>query len=293
MNWSSPKSGARLAGVAVHLLALCAALSVTIPYLIGVRYAQQAGMALRGVLPSASSPLLPLLSPLSAGSEHPALQQALRLSQQALRWHRFSAKARQNLAFVYLLAGDYPAASAELGQLARFPVYGNVESAERMVLYASASLLAGDTAQVAADWQSMGLEEWAFIQAGDTYWEAYADAEAELLYKSALLLAPASSDAWAAWGRFQARSRQFAPALEGYEKAVQLGGFQHYVLVKCAKSPHIYRLEGEQKRWIKDIPTFEAEGYVWEDVQIVECDYIRKLPDGPPIPPDAGPPPQP
>jgi hypothetical protein len=66
-----------------------------------------------------------------------------------------------------------------------------------------------------------------------------------------------------------------------------------HVLLKCRTSPHIYRLENEQKRWIRDIDTFEAEGHVWEDVRLVGCGYLRGLPDGPPIPEDAGPPPQP
>lgn len=66
-----------------------------------------------------------------------------------------------------------------------------------------------------------------------------------------------------------------------------------HVLLKCDESPHIYRLENAQKRWIKDIATFEAEGHVWEDVRFVSCDYLRSIPDGPPIPADAGPPPQP
>ena len=66
-----------------------------------------------------------------------------------------------------------------------------------------------------------------------------------------------------------------------------------HVLLKCRASPHIYRLENDQKRWIKDIDTFLAEGHVWEDVRFVTCDYLRGIPDGPPIPEDAGPPPQP
>ena len=65
-----------------------------------------------------------------------------------------------------------------------------------------------------------------------------------------------------------------------------------YVLLKCDASPHIYRIEREQKRWIKDIPTFLAEGHVWDDVRLVSCPYLRSIPDGPTIPPDAGPPPQ-
>jgi len=66
-----------------------------------------------------------------------------------------------------------------------------------------------------------------------------------------------------------------------------------HVLLKCEGSPHIYRLENEQKRWIKDIDTLLAEGHRWEDVRTVPCSYLRSLPDGPPIPEDAGPPPQP
>ena len=76
--------------------------------------------------------------------------------------------------------------------------------------------------------------------------------------------------------------------LEQFEK-----GRPIHVLLKCQGSPHIYALESGQKRWIKDIPTFDTEGYVWEDVKFVSCDYLRSLPDGLPIPEDAGPPPQP
>jgi len=76
--------------------------------------------------------------------------------------------------------------------------------------------------------------------------------------------------------------------LEQFEK-----GRPIHVLLKWQGSPHIYALENGQKRWIKDIPTFEAEGYVWEDVKFVSCNYLRSLPDGPSIPEDAGPPPQP
>jgi hypothetical protein len=66
-----------------------------------------------------------------------------------------------------------------------------------------------------------------------------------------------------------------------------------HVLLKCHDSPHIYRLENNQKRWIKDIDTFLAEGHVWEDVRLVSCEYLRGLEDGTPIPEDAGPPPEP
>ncbi len=66
-----------------------------------------------------------------------------------------------------------------------------------------------------------------------------------------------------------------------------------YVLLKCDSSPHIYQLEAGQKRWIVDIPTFQAQGYVWQDVRFVPCPYLRSLPDGESIPPGRGTPPPP
>jgi len=66
------------------------------------------------------------------------------------------------------------------------------------------------------------------------------------------------------------------------------------ILLKCLASPHIYLLEAGQKRWVKDIPTFEGEGYRWSDVaERVPCSDLRGLPDGETIPPGSGPPPQP
>jgi hypothetical protein len=70
-------------------------------------------------------------------------------------------------------------------------------------------------------------------------------------------------------------------------------GHPIHLLLKCDGSPHIYALENGQKRWIKDIETFTSEGYVWDDVQFASCGYLRDLPDGPTIPEDAGPPPEP
>ncbi|MDY6878178.1 MAG: hypothetical protein SWK90_18500 [Chloroflexota bacterium] len=70
-------------------------------------------------------------------------------------------------------------------------------------------------------------------------------------------------------------------------------GMPLHVLLKCPQSPHIYRLERGEKRWIRDIATFDAEGHVWEDVRLVGCNYLRDLPNGETIPPGSGPPPQP
>jgi hypothetical protein len=65
------------------------------------------------------------------------------------------------------------------------------------------------------------------------------------------------------------------------------------ILLKCSSSPHIYLLEQGQKRWINTIETFDDRGYVWRDVLFITCKELRSIPDGPPIPADAGPPPQP
>jgi hypothetical protein len=65
------------------------------------------------------------------------------------------------------------------------------------------------------------------------------------------------------------------------------------ILLKCYDSPHIYRLKQGHKLWIKDIATFQAEGYDWNDVQYITCADLRRLPDGETIPPGSGPPPQP
>ena len=57
-----------------------------------------------------------------------------------------------------------------------------------------------------------------------------------------------------------------------------------HVLLKCDGSPHIYRMERDAKRWIKDIATFEAEGHVWDDVRFVDCDYLDASPTARPSP---------
>jgi hypothetical protein len=66
-----------------------------------------------------------------------------------------------------------------------------------------------------------------------------------------------------------------------------------YLLAKCPTSPHIYRLEDGAKRWVVDIETFEAEGYQWADLVMMDCYTLRNLPDSETIPPGRGPAPQP
>jgi hypothetical protein len=83
--------------------------------------------------------------------------------------------------------------------------------------------------------------------------------------------------------------------LAGLPSSVQTILYEHAepILLKCSTSPHIYLLQDGEKRWIKDIPTFAAEGYRWSDVRFIACDDLRQVPDGQTIPPGAGPPPEP
>jgi hypothetical protein len=87
-----------------------------------------------------------------------------------------------------------------------------------------------------------------------------------------------------------------APAnAAGLPRIIQEIVYEHAepILLKCITSPHVYLLQDGQKHWIRDIPTFEAEGYRWRDVQYVSCDDLRQVLDGETIPAGAGPPPQP
>jgi hypothetical protein len=64
-----------------------------------------------------------------------------------------------------------------------------------------------------------------------------------------------------------------------------------FELMQCPGSPDVYALENGLKRWVKDPPSNPAKQ--WDQTETVACDYLRLLPDGAPIPEDAGPPPQP
>lgn len=81
--------------------------------------------------------------------------------------------------------------------------------------------------------------------------------------------------------------------VEALPPAVQDVVYEHAnpILLKCTGSPHIYLLEEGEKRWIDSIETFDARGYVWRDVHFVTCEALRSIPDGVPIPANAGPPP--
>jgi hypothetical protein len=64
-------------------------------------------------------------------------------------------------------------------------------------------------------------------------------------------------------------------------------------LVLKGSGPEMYILEEDRLRWISSLDAFEHLGLTWENVRFVSCQYLRDLPNGPPIPEDAGPPPEP
>jgi hypothetical protein len=84
-------------------------------------------------------------------------------------------------------------------------------------------------------------------------------------------------------------------AVEKLPLAVQEIIYEHPdpILLKCTDGPHIYLLEDGEKRWIDTIQTFNDRGYAWRDVQFITCQELRSIPNGVPIPADAGPPPEP
>jgi hypothetical protein len=63
-------------------------------------------------------------------------------------------------------------------------------------------------------------------------------------------------------------------------------------LVKCQSSPTIYALENGRKRWIKDPPPANPTKR-WDKAVLISCAALHRLPDGLPIPEEAGLPPQP
>jgi hypothetical protein len=103
--------------------------------------------------------------------------------------------------------------------------------------------------------------------------------------------------AWAAAGLLLAPwlFRGDPAGVAGLPRPIQEIVYEHPepILLKCYESPHVYLLQDGRKLWVRDIPTFEAEGFRWSDVQYIGCADLRLVPDGETIPPGAGPPPQP
>lgn len=65
-------------------------------------------------------------------------------------------------------------------------------------------------------------------------------------------------------------------------------GPDFHVLIRCDAQPHIYLLEGTQKRWIENPVEFERAGFKWEDVRYIDCWRLKNsYEDGVPIPEDA------
>ena len=96
-----------------------------------------------------------------------------------------------------------------------------------------------------------------------------------------------TSEAFTAYGYRWGSVRKVSPDyLSQFEEGKPIE-----LVVKCPYSPHIFVYTLEEKgstqhirRYIADIDTFSAEGYVWADVHPEYCDTISRVPAGPPIP---------
>jgi hypothetical protein len=64
-------------------------------------------------------------------------------------------------------------------------------------------------------------------------------------------------------------------------------------LVKCHNSSLVYALENGQKRWVENPPPEDKANKPWDKVYQVTCNFLDGLPDGLPIPENAGTPPHP
>ena len=64
-------------------------------------------------------------------------------------------------------------------------------------------------------------------------------------------------------------------------------------LVKCHNSALVYALENGQKRWVENPPPEDKTNKRWDKVYQVTCPFLDGLPDGLPIPENAGAPPPP
>ncbi|MCZ7572165.1 MAG: hypothetical protein M5U01_26740 [Ardenticatenaceae bacterium] len=79
-----------------------------------------------------------------------------------------------------------------------------------------------------------------------------------------------------AWERVQQVDQSVINALpDGPPVAVLLKG----------SGPEIYLLDKGHKRHILTIKDFEQTRFVWDDVRFVSDTDLRRLPDGPPVPP--------
>lgn len=58
-------------------------------------------------------------------------------------------------------------------------------------------------------------------------------------------------------------------------------------LVTCPDSPYVYAVENSQKHRVKDPPTGNM-AKTWDEVQLVSCDYLHRLPDSLPAAENAG-----
>jgi hypothetical protein len=54
-------------------------------------------------------------------------------------------------------------------------------------------------------------------------------------------------------------------------------------------SGSIYAFDGQRRRWVPDLQTFDAYGFKWEQVHHVSGWQLAAIPEGYPLPPRSGP----
>ena len=211
----------------VYGLALVLTALLALPWGIG-KWSEQHALALLSDSTTVfDAPLLPQLGPLVPRTNDAALSQALLLSQRALRWYPYLRTAQEVQAEALLLVGAGPEAQVVLRALSQYPAYGQVQQAERMMLYASYALLEADPAGQGLALGHAGVRGWDLVLASDTYLSAEASSKAELLLRLALLVAPDSGDVWTAWGRFNLKRGNIQLSVEALQHALKLEGFDH------------------------------------------------------------------
>jgi len=197
------------------------------PWTVGKQNEWRASRLLAKAIGIPSAALLPQHGPQMLRTSEPALAQVISLANRALRWYPHLKGARQILAQAYLLAGDEGKAKAALLAMGQYPAYGQVQQAERMMLYASYALFSEDPPVQAQVWREFNVQGWDLVLASDTYRSAEAEHEAELLMRQAILASPDSADTWTAWGRFNLRRSQYDLAIEALQHALKLQGYDH------------------------------------------------------------------
>ena len=209
-------------------------------------------------------------------------------------------------AVIALLVGATPLAEADLGARARTWLRRGIVALAVLALVVSVYALAAIVYRTAIDRLTpnrLTIIGWNLVNIGILAWLLLQQARAGRGGRAGWLPAlhrtfAAATLPYVAWALFVVLALPWLFRLDTGDVGALPASVRDIVyvqpypiLLKCSGSPHIYLLEDGAKRWVQDIPTFTAQGYRWDDVEFVSCPDLAAVPDGPPIPPDAGAPP--